>query len=194
MFYQKAGKQMNPTIFEKPKNTCVKITHVKQLFWERVCNFYTRPSKFMTYKSQFGNLGEDLACEYLVNNNYKIIERNFRKPWGEIDIIAKSSDKVLIFIEVKTMEESLEGLKPEDQLTNSKLQKLKRTASLYAGHRQELVDDKKGWRIDLIAITINPAPLLRTQKWCWVKVNNELAEPLTIIDKGVIIKHYENIA
>ncbi|MBT9171302.1 MAG: hypothetical protein DDT18_01676 [Actinobacteria bacterium] len=121
----------------------------------------------MTYKSQLGNLGEDLACKYLMDRNYKIIERNFRKPWGEIDIIAKAPDKTLVFAEVKTMEENLGGLTPEDQLTNPKLQKLKKTASLYAGHRQELIKDEKGWRIDLITLTIK--------------------------EKGCNIKHYENI-
>lgn len=138
----------------------------------------------MTYKSQLGNLGENLACEYLVNNGYKIINRNFRKPWGEIDIIAKSSDKTLVFIEVKTMKffnttQNNQALQPEDQLTSAKLQKLKRTASLYAGHRQELIDDEKGWRIDLIAITI--------------KANGEFAKLLTIKEKSCVIKHYENI-
>ena len=120
----------------------------------------------MTYKSQLGNFGEDLACKYLVDKGYKIIDRNFRKPWGEIDIIAKAPDKTLVFVEVKTMEEN-PNIQPEEQLTKSKLQKLKRTASLCAGHRQELIKDEKGWRIDLIALTIK--------------------------EKGCDIKHYENI-
>ncbi|MEK7162938.1 MAG: YraN family protein [Patescibacteria group bacterium] len=142
----------------------------------------------MTYKSQLGNFGENLACGYLVNNGYKIIDRNFRKPWGEIDIIAKAPDKTLVFIEVKTMEESSEGLKPEDQLTSSKLQKLKRTASLYAGHRQELIDNEKGWRIDLIAITTKVKYGKFTEG-----IYPELVEGLTIINKDVVIKHYKNI-
>ena len=50
--------------------------------------------------------GEDKACEYLKKLNFKIIERNFRKGYGEIDIVAiDSSDRsgqVLVFVEVKT--------------------------------------------------------------------------------------------
>jgi putative endonuclease len=122
----------------------------------------------MTYKSQLGQFGEDFACKYLVNNDYKIIERNFRKPWGEIDIIAKAPDKTLVFVEIKTMKENLAGLKPEDQLTTSKLKKIKRAASLYAGHRQDLIKDDKGWRIDLIALTIK--------------------------EKSCLVRHYKNIA
>ncbi|MCX6723326.1 MAG: YraN family protein, partial [Candidatus Staskawiczbacteria bacterium] len=36
-----------------------------------------------------GDKGEDLACEYLVKNGYKILGRNYRITFGEIDIIAK---------------------------------------------------------------------------------------------------------
>ncbi len=113
----------------------------------------------MTYRTDLGSFGEDLACKYLVDKGYKIIERNFRKPWGEIDIIAKAPDKTLVFVEVKTIQQSSwlakeEQLQPEDQLTGSKLQKLKKSVSLYAGHRQELIKDEKGWRIDLITLTI----------------------------------------
>ncbi len=114
----------------------------------------------MTYKSQLGKFGEDIACKYLVDKGYRIIDRNFRQPWGELDIIAKAPDKTLVFVEVKTLRQAQarqaeDSLQPEDQLTKSKLQKLKRTASLYAGHRQELIKDNKGWRIDLLALTID---------------------------------------
>lgn len=110
----------------------------------------------MNTKSEIGKLGEDLACKYLLNNSFTIIERNFRKPWGELDIIAKSPDKTLVFIEVKTMRQfGNAAILPEENLTAAKLRKLKRTASLYAGFNPELINDQNGWRIDLLAITIN---------------------------------------
>lgn len=110
----------------------------------------------MTYKSQLGKLGEDLACEYLVKKKYKIIDRNFRRPWGELDIIAKAPDKTLVFVEVKTVQgHTTQDIQPEEQLTKNKLQKLKRTASLYTGHNPKLIKDNKGWQIDLIALTID---------------------------------------
>jgi len=109
-----------------------------------------------TTKQEIGRIGEDLACEYLINNKYRVIERNYRRPWGEIDIIAKDPDKTIVFVEVKTLHESTTfGLKPEDQLTASKLKKLAKTASLYSGANQDLINKDKGWRIDLIAITLN---------------------------------------
>ena len=48
-----------------------------------------------------GKQGEDRACEYLIKEGYKIIERNWRTKGGEIDIIAMK-DEVLVFVEVKT--------------------------------------------------------------------------------------------
>ena len=103
--------------------------------------------------SETGKIGEDIAYAYLKNNHYSIIERNFREKWGEIDIVAKHKDGTLIFVEVKTMQEN-ENLNPEDHLTRGKLERLQRTASLYANHHTDLVSDKKGWRIDLVAIEI----------------------------------------
>jgi len=48
-----------------------------------------------------GAKGEDIACEYLVNNHFEIIERNWRFGHKEIDIIAQKG-KVLYVVEVKT--------------------------------------------------------------------------------------------
>lgn len=125
----------------------------------------------MTQKSEIGKLGEDLACEYLIKKGYRVLERNFRKPWGELDIVAKYKDGTLVIVEVKTMREN-PSLSPEDNLTKAKLEKLKRTALLYAGSKQELLRDKKGWRIDLIAVSISN---------------------LTNITDNYLVSHYENI-
>ncbi len=138
----------------------------------------------MTKRSKLGKLGEDIACEYLVKNNYKIIERNFLRPWGELDIITKSPDKTLIFIEVKTINgDSNQAIQPEQQLSTAKLKKLKKSASLYAGHYPELIREDNGWRIDLIALNILDLS----------KLILNVPDRLTNIDKYYIIKHYENV-
>ena len=125
----------------------------------------------MTKKSEIGKAGEDLACDYLKKQGCKIIERNFRRPWGEIDIVCQDTDKTLVFVEVKTVtRQDNDVYKPtaEDQLTKSKLAKITKTAVQYAGDNQKSIDDRKGWRIDLLALTIN--------------------------NEDVDIKHYKNIA
>ena len=52
-------------------------------------------------RSRVGRRGEDLAYDLLKKKGYKVLERNFRSPLGEIDIIAREG-KTLAFIEVKT--------------------------------------------------------------------------------------------
>ena len=80
---------------------------------------------------ELGKKGEDFACEYLVEKEFKILERNFRRPWGELDIIAYSPEKILIFVEVKTMGDLGEhGLRPEDQMSQSKLKKFRKTREI----------------------------------------------------------------
>ncbi|MFH1193249.1 MAG: YraN family protein [Candidatus Jorgensenbacteria bacterium] len=108
-----------------------------------------------TRRSELGQLGENAAVRYLSQNKYRIIERNAKRSFGELDIVAMAPDKTLVFVEVKTMKRPLDearGLRPEDQMTKAKLIKFKRAASLYAGAHQKLIDDKKGWRLDLVAL------------------------------------------
>ncbi len=126
----------------------------------------------MSRTSEIGALGEQIACKYLVKQGYRVLERNVLQPWGELDIVAKQKDGTLVFVEVKTMSENL-NLKPEDHLTKAKLANLQKTALLYAGHYPELVKESKGWRIDLVAITLDNS--------------------LTNLSKDYTINHYENI-
>lgn len=57
----------------------------------------------MYFRQLIGQYGENLACDYLIKNNYMIIDRNFYCYQGEIDIIAKDlSNNELVFFEVKT--------------------------------------------------------------------------------------------
>lgn len=72
-----------------------------------------------------GRRGEDLAAEHLANAGYRIIERNYRNHYGEIDIIAQKA-KTLIFVEVKTRKNLLfshpgEAVTPRKQLQISRV-------------------------------------------------------------------------
>ncbi len=107
----------------------------------------------MTQKSELGKLGEDLACKYLKKKGYKIIERNYLKPWGELDVVATSPEKILVFVEVKTVSGPEPMITAEHQMTRAKLIKSRRAAELYANGSKLLND--KGWRIDLVAVTMD---------------------------------------
>ncbi len=55
----------------------------------------------MKMRSNLGKKGESIAIEYLENNGYKIVNRNYYSRFGEIDIITKK-ENYIIFVEVKT--------------------------------------------------------------------------------------------
>lgn len=136
-------------------------------------------------KQEKGKFGEDLACGYLVKKGYKILRRNARSKWGELDIVAKSKDQTLVFIEVKAMTGmGAEGLKPEDQMTSAKLKKFKRAAEMFAAKNPDLIDEKRGWRLDLVAIDLDiTGELTCPEPVC--------PEPVEWVERG--IRHYENI-
>ncbi|MDO8664949.1 MAG: YraN family protein [Candidatus Liptonbacteria bacterium] len=118
-----------------------------------------------------GKIGEDLACAYLVKKGYTILSRNYKEKWDEIDIIGKNSTGTLVFFEVKTLTDKSQGLVPEDNMTQSKLKKLRRACQMFAGKQPGLINNNVGWRIDLVAIVLTgPNPR-----------------------KDHVIRHYENI-
>lgn len=104
----------------------------------------------MTLKQDRGNRGEDIAAEYLKGKGYTIIERNHRKKWGELDIIAQAGDGTLVFVEVKAI--SSGAIKPEHNMTPAKIIKTKRAALAYANTNPQL--SGAGWRIDVVAIDL----------------------------------------
>ncbi len=101
-----------------------------------------------------GKEGEDLAVAYLLKHKYKIKERNFRKNWGEIDIVAEDEKtKELVFIEVKTRKgRNLSSLHPEEMLTPKKINHLRRVFLSYLSY---LGIEDISWRFDFIAIEID---------------------------------------
>ena len=116
----------------------------------------------MTQKSETGKIGEDLACRFLRDQGYRIIDRNFKRTFGELDIICQDPDRTLVFVEVKTMKPFYNSagnlvdpqLKPEDQMSRSKFLKTAKIAAAYAASNKNLIQDDRGWRIDLVAISI----------------------------------------
>ncbi len=117
------------------------------------CLTHMRPP---THKQVVGNLGEDIACRCLEWKGYRIIERNFRRKWGEIDIIAQK-DKIVHFIEVKTVsdfgldERSIDLYQPEDNLHPRKLKRLARAVATYLAGLNDSVE----WQFDAIAVFLD---------------------------------------
>ena len=85
----------------------------------------------MYERHKTGKLGEDIACKYLENQNYKIVERNFSCKQGEIDIIAwEETKQELVFIEVKTRKSFHYG-KPAEAVDRTKKKHIYQAAQYY---------------------------------------------------------------
>lgn len=101
-------------------------------------------------RQQLGKYGEDLAASYLTKHGYRILERNFKKHYGELDIVALLGT-VLVFIEVKARRGRSFG-KPEEAVTPWKLREVTQTAQYYKMLHPELPESM---RIDVIAIELS---------------------------------------
>ncbi len=83
----------------------------------------------ITENRRRGNIGENFAVEYLQNEGYTILERNFATKLGEIDIIAQK-DKYIAFVEVKSRAENC-MYPPREAVTISKQRKICKAAMVY---------------------------------------------------------------
>ncbi len=85
----------------------------------------------MYFRKEIGKWGENIACQYLKENQYNILERNFLCRQGEIDIIAKDLVKnELVFIEVKTRSNFKYG-NPADSVDKNKQRHMKSAIKYY---------------------------------------------------------------
>ena len=109
-----------------------------------------------------GDKGEDLAVSYLKKMGWAIIDRNKKAGGGEIDIVAREPSGTLVFVEVKTLKsEPPGGLMPEDEFSSAKRQKTERAIQGFVGANPKLVNEKKGWRMDVVAIVLTDTPTVR---------------------------------
>ena len=86
----------------------------------------------MSGKKASGDQGEDFAARYLARRGYTILNRQWRCRFGELDIVAKSPEGVLCFVEVKRRGPGSIGL-PREFVDGRKQERLRRAANLYMG-------------------------------------------------------------
>jgi putative endonuclease len=104
-----------------------------------------------TDKQKTGNLGEEIGCKFLVRHDFLIKDRNYRKKWGEIDIIAEK-DSILHFIEVKSVSHETE-YNPEENVHLWKQKRLKRAIQTYLLEKK--IPEETEWQIDIMAIFLD---------------------------------------
>lgn len=112
-----------------------------------------------TEKRKLGDIGENIACGFLEKKGFKIIERNYLRKWGEIDIVAKKLSTIH-FVEVKsvsrvTLDEPVAHetprYRPEDNMHPWKLKRLSRVMQTYMLDRNLDCD----FQLDLITVKMD---------------------------------------
>ncbi len=129
----------------------------------------------MAKHNEIGSVGEGIAAKWLMSKGFEIVERNYRKKWGEIDIVARlpsgqsretqrnaQKEQKIHFIEVKTVSyETIDQMKryvsretwrPEDNVHQSKLERLSRAIQTWILDRTYEGD----WQFDVITVKVVP--------------------------------------
>ncbi|OGF28537.1 hypothetical protein A2331_03175 [Candidatus Falkowbacteria bacterium RIFOXYB2_FULL_34_18] len=105
----------------------------------------------MNHNQKIGKLGEDLACKYLQEKGYEILDRNIKTSFKEIDIVARIKEKI-VFIEVKTRT-NLKFGGADEAINHKKIKNLKKAIKMYFFQTKLYTDN---FRLDLVAIDIEP--------------------------------------
>jgi len=128
---------------------------------------------------QLGTFGENIACKYLEQKGYKILDRNYVPKWmkgvnkKEVDTISKQKD-VIHFVEVKTLAcappfDATQGwsFRPEGKVNFQKREKIVKVAESWLTDKKYPPDTK--WQVDVISVRVD------------------------LENKKAKIKHFENI-
>ncbi|MEJ0001687.1 MAG: YraN family protein [bacterium] len=132
------------------------------------------PKVFTSETQKLGEIGENVAVKFLMKHDFAVIDRNYTKKWGELDIVAEKGNK-LYFIEVKSVaRETLDSgraskdnarhdsaeshetsgeYRPEDNMHPWKLKRMSRTIQTYLLSKK--VPDEKEWQVDLLVIYLD---------------------------------------
>lgn len=119
------------------------------------------PKVFTSKTQKTGEIGENVAVRFLVKHGFSVLERNYTKKWGEIDIIAEKENR-LYFIEVKSVSrpdletvtrETLNQYHPEDNMHPWKLKRLSRTIQTYL--LSQKIPEEREWQVDLLVVFLD---------------------------------------
>ncbi len=105
-------------------------------------------------RKRLGSAGERLAAAWLEERGYRVLARNWRCPYGELDLVAEREGE-LVFVEVKTRRGTRLGA-PEEAVTAAKRRHLVASAVAYL----DAADDgaaERPYRIDVVAVDLAPS-------------------------------------
>jgi len=100
-------------------------------------------------KSSVGLYAEQVAEQYLSGKGYEVLDRNWRRPWGELDLVAYK-DGVVVVVEVKANSMAGSHFDPEVRADWHKIQKVVRTARTWLVYRK--YPDDQEWQVDVVSV------------------------------------------
>jgi putative endonuclease len=124
----------------------------------------------MAEHNETGKIGESITANFLIKKGFCMICQNYRKKWGEIDIIVEK-DKIIHFVEVKTVsrksfgghfEQEINNYRPEDNVHPWKIKRLQRAIQTYllensrkTPHSAKAPRDEAEWQFDLACVFLD---------------------------------------
>lgn len=118
------------------------------------------PKIFTSEKQKTGEEGENVAAKFLMKQGFKVLERNYTKKWGELDIVAEKDGKIH-FVEVKSVARvtpesvsrgTFDDYRPEDNMHPWKLKRIARAIQTYILYKKW---DDRDWQFDLLVVFLD---------------------------------------
>ncbi len=111
----------------------------------------------MAKHNEIGSLGEKVACEFLESKGHRVVTTNYRKKYGEVDIITLRKG-IVHFVEVKSVSHGTEhgsggegSFRPEENVHPQKVKRLLRTIESYL--LENNIDSE--WQFDVVAVYLD---------------------------------------
>lgn len=119
-------------------------------------------NKTFMKKDKVGAKGERIVADFLKKKGHTVLEMNYTKKTGELDLITKDLNSVLHFVEVKTVsdEKFLETLPAEERIDERKRRHIRNTISIYM-EEKELKWENTSWSFDLVVVSLFPEQKIR---------------------------------
>ncbi len=112
----------------------------------------------MAKHNEIGVTGEIVAGEFLESKGHTILDRNFRRPYGEIDIVSRGTGGMVHFVEVKTVSHGTatnagvgEHFRPEENVHPKKIERMMRVIQAYLLYK----NIESEWQFDVLAVYLD---------------------------------------
>lgn len=107
----------------------------------------------VTERTSLGLAAEEAVAQHLRKIGFTILDRNWRRPWGELDIVADKQGMVH-FVEVKASRQQIAGFDPFLRADGRKMHKVKRTAQTWLSHHRYSPETE--WQMDIASVIMDP--------------------------------------